>query len=68
MLVGRSYLLGDYGAADIIAWPFVRYGLFHDDEDDETFHMVLVEHMQLDQHPNLKAWVERIRAERWTSG
>jgi glutathione S-transferase len=65
MLTGREHFFFEFGAADIAAWPFVRYGLFHDPDDDETFHRVLVDHVDLEPHPNLRAWAERIRAERW---
>jgi glutathione S-transferase len=64
LLDGRDHLFGDFGAADCAAWPFLRYGVAIDPEDDELFHRVLHERMPLDEqrHPRLRAWVERIAA------
>ena len=62
LLAGRDYLFGDFGAADVIAFPFLKYpvlGLPAD--DDHPFHRVLVEHMPLgDRYPRLEAWVRRV--------
>ena len=62
MLDGRSYLLGDeFSAADCAAYPFLKYALWRDPEDDELFHRVLDSYQQLgDDHRGLKAWIERI--------
>ena len=62
LLAGRDYLFGEFGAADCIAFPFLKYpvlGLPAD--DDELFHRVLVDHMPLgDRFPRLRAWVRRV--------
>ena len=62
MLDGRSYLLGaEFSAADIAAYPFLKYALWRDPQDDELFHRVLDSYQPLgDGHPGLKAWIERI--------
>jgi glutathione S-transferase len=62
MLDGRSYLLGnEFSAADCAAYPFLKYALWRDPQDDELFHRVLEGYQQLgDDHPRLKAWIERI--------
>ncbi|MDX6440683.1 MAG: hypothetical protein QOE43_412 [Gaiellaceae bacterium] len=64
LLAGRDYLFGEFGMADCIAFPFLKYpvlGLPAD--DDEVFHRVLVEHMPLgDRYPRLEAWVGRVDA------
>ena len=62
MLGGRSYLLGDeFSAADIAAYPFLKYALWREPEDDELFHRVLDSYQQLGaEHPGLRAWIERI--------
>ena len=65
MLTGRDHLFFEFGAADCVAWPFLRYGLWIDDDDTETFHRVIHEHQRSDAHPNLRAYLERIRDERW---
>lgn len=63
MLTGRDHLFFDFGAADCAAWPFLRYGLWIDEDDDETFHRVIHEHQTTtrERHPNLVAWLERVR-------
>ena len=65
MLDGRDYLMGDeVSAADFVAFPFLKYALIPKlPDDDEPFHKVLDDHQQLgDDHPRLKAWIERIDA------
>ncbi|MCW2976411.1 MAG: glutathione S-transferase family protein, partial [Actinomycetia bacterium] len=48
LLAGRDYLFGDFGAADCIAFPFLKYAVFGlPPDDDELFHRVLVDHMPL---------------------
>lgn len=65
LLVGRDHLFGEFSAADVSAWPFLRYALWIDDDDTETFHRVIHEHQSLEGKPNLRAWIERVRDERW---
>jgi glutathione S-transferase len=61
LLTGRDHLLGEFGAADCAAWPFLRYAVAIDPRDTETFHRVLHEHQRLDgRHPRLAAWIERV--------
>jgi maleylacetoacetate isomerase/maleylpyruvate isomerase len=62
LLAGRDYLFGEFGVADCIAFPFLKYPVLGlPDEDDEVFHRVLVEHMPLaDRYPRLEAWVHRV--------
>ena len=67
MLSGRDHFFFAFGAADCAAWPFLRYGLWIDEDDDETFHRVIHEHQRSDSHPNLRAYLERVRDERWSS-
>ena len=63
LLTGRDHLFGDFGAADCGAWPFLRYAVAIDPADDELFHRVLNERMQLtDRHPRLRSWIERMAA------
>jgi glutathione S-transferase len=65
LLSGRDHLFGEFGAADCIAWPFLRYAAWIDDDDTDPFHHVLVEHLPLDDAPNVARWIQRIRDERW---
>jgi glutathione S-transferase len=63
LLAGRDYLFGDFGLADVTAFPFLKYaslGLRAGDTD--PFHAVLVEHMPLDPGSPLHRWIARVDA------
>jgi glutathione S-transferase len=61
LLAGREYLYGEFSAADCAAFPFLKYAVIHDDEDDEPFHEILREFLLLgDTHPRLAAWIRRV--------
>jgi glutathione S-transferase len=61
LLGGRDYLFGDFGVADCIAFPFLKYAVLHDPEDQELFHRILVEHQRLEGgYPRLEAWIHRV--------
>lgn len=61
LLSDREYLLGDFGVADCAAFPFLKYAVLHDPDDDEAFHLILAEHLQLDGgYPSLKDWIVRV--------
>ena len=61
LLEGRDYLAGsELGAADCAAVPFLKYAAGREPADDERFHVVLDEHMSVDGHPRLAAWIERV--------
>ena len=63
LLTGREYLLGELSIADVAAFPFLRYALFHEPDDPHAFHAILVERLALDGgYPNLRAWLERMEA------
>jgi glutathione S-transferase len=63
LLDGRDHLFGDeLSAADIVVFPFLRFGAGLDPGDDYLFHRVLEERTRLDGHPRLAAWVERMNA------
>jgi glutathione S-transferase len=64
LLDGRDYLYGEFGVADVIAFPFLKYAVFGVPEgDDERFHAILVEHQPLgDGYPGLRAWAARVDA------
>jgi glutathione S-transferase len=63
LLAGRDHLLGDFSAADCAAFPFLKYGLIHDPDDDEPFHRVLIEHLPLGgRYPRLESWIRRVDA------
>jgi maleylpyruvate isomerase len=62
LLEGRDHLMGDaFGAADIAAFPFLKYGVLHDPDDDELFHRVLMEHLPIaGSFPRIEAWIRRV--------
>ncbi|MHB8649397.1 MAG: glutathione S-transferase family protein [Gaiellaceae bacterium] len=63
LLHGRDYLFGAFGAADVSAFPFLKYASFGlPDRDEELFHQVLVEHMPLAADSPLHAWAARVDA------
>jgi glutathione S-transferase len=63
LLSGREFLFGDFGLADVTAFPFLKYaslGLAPGDSD--SFHAVLAEHMPLHEDSPLHGWVARVDA------
>jgi glutathione S-transferase len=63
LLDGRDYLFGEFGLADVTAFPFLKYpvlGLAADDTD--PFHRVLVDYLPLAGRSPLHAWVARVDA------
>lgn len=64
LLEDRDYLFGDsLSAADIAAFPFLKYALLWEEGDDERFHEVLRDAQRLDgRFPRLEAWIRRVDA------
>jgi glutathione S-transferase len=61
LLAGRDYLFGAFGIADVTAFPFLKYGRQGMPAgDDERFHQVLVDHLGIERHPRVAAWVDRV--------
>ena len=62
LLAHDDYLLGpSFGAADVCAYPFLKYAAHRDPSDDELFRRILEEHQPLDDgFPRMLAWIERI--------
>jgi len=58
----RDFLYGDFGMADVIAFPFLKYARGVPEDDDEVFHRVLFDHQPLANHPRVTAWIERVGA------
>jgi glutathione S-transferase len=64
LLHGRDYLLGEFGIADVVAFPFLKYAVFGlPADDDERFHAILVEHQPLAVDSPLRAWAARVDAQ-----
>jgi len=64
LLGAGDYLLGpELTAADLVAYPFLKYAAGRDPQDTEVFHVVLEDHQRLgDAHPGLRSWIDRIGA------
>ena len=63
MLSRREHLFGEFGAADCVAFPFLKYALHREPADDELFHLILEEHQPLGgEHSSLRRWIERVGA------
>jgi glutathione S-transferase len=61
LLHERDHLFGEFGVADCIAFPFLKYAVLHDPADEELFHRILVEHQRLGgRYPRLEAWIRRV--------
>lgn len=62
LLAGRDYLFGDQlTAADVTAFPFLKYALLWTDGDPDRFHEILRETMPIgDRYPQLEAWIRRV--------
>jgi glutathione S-transferase len=61
MLDGREHLFGDFSAADCAAFPFLKFAKLRDPADDELFHRILEDNLQLDGgYPRLSAWIDRV--------
>jgi maleylacetoacetate isomerase/maleylpyruvate isomerase len=64
MLASADYLFGDQlTAADVCAFPFLKFATLHDPEDDELFHLVLRDRQRDGrERPRLAAWIQRMDA------
>jgi glutathione S-transferase len=64
LLCGRDYLFGaELTAADLLAFPFLKYAVLWEEGDDERFHEILRDTQRLGgRFPRLEAWIHRIDA------
>jgi len=62
LLAGRGFLFGhELSAADVVAFPFLKYALLWEDGDPDRFHEVLRDTQRLDgRFPRLEGWIRRI--------
>ena len=62
MLTGRDYLLGpEFTAADVCAFPFVKYATLQEPGDPYLFHRILADYQRPGTtHPHLVAWIARV--------
>lgn len=63
LLTDRDFLFGEFGAADCVAYPFLKYALGREPGDEELFHRILDDHLVLDDHHrSVRGWIERAGA------
>jgi glutathione S-transferase len=65
LLDGRDWLMAEtFGAADVCAFPFLKYGVLELRSDDgDPFHRVLADHLPIvAAFPAIEAWVHRVDA------
>jgi glutathione S-transferase len=60
LLSERDYLFGDFGVADVITFPFLKYALDTNADDDERFHQILRDWLPIDGRPRVEAWIRRV--------
>jgi glutathione S-transferase len=61
LLAGRDFLWGErFSAVDCVAYPFLKYALRRDPDDDELFHLILEQHQSVAGRPRLAAWIRRV--------
>ena len=61
ILSGREYLLGDFSAADVAAFPFLKYAGKSKATSPYLFHQVLIDYQQPGTtHPRLLDWIARV--------
>jgi glutathione S-transferase len=61
MLTGREYVLEDYSAADMAAFPFVKFATIFPPGDSHLFHQILRDYQKPGStHPNVRLWIERM--------
>ena len=48
-------------AADVVAFPFLKYAVIWEEGDEHRFHEILRDAMVLDnRYPRLEAWIRRM--------
>ncbi len=63
LLDGRDHLLGDdFGIADVIAFPFLKYMTVWEEGDPHLFHALLRDWQPPGRHPRVEAWIARVDA------
>jgi maleylpyruvate isomerase len=61
LLTDRPFLFGDaVGAADLCAYPFLRFTTSSDPDDDDLFHGILLDTLSTVRLPHLSAWIDRM--------
>jgi glutathione S-transferase len=64
LLTDREHLMSDeFGIADVVAFPFLKFASGAHEDDDDLFHGILTTELALGSgHPRLKDWIARVDA------
>jgi glutathione S-transferase len=63
LLSRRDFFFGEFGLADVTAFPFLKYASFGlEPDDDHLFHRILVDYMPLAADSPLHSWARRVDA------
>jgi glutathione S-transferase len=60
LLDGRDYLLGEFGIADVTAFPFVKYATDENSDDQSNFHQILRDWQPIGGRPSVEGWIARM--------
>jgi glutathione S-transferase len=61
MLVGREYLMSEFSAADVCAFPFLKFATLTKPDDPHLFHKILADYQRPGKtHPRLVEWIGRV--------
>ena len=61
MLTGREYLQGEFSAADVAAFPFLKFATIPNPKSPHLFHRILERHQPAGStHPRLANWITRV--------
>jgi maleylpyruvate isomerase len=61
LLDERCFLVTEeLSAADLVAYPFLKYAAGREPADDELFHRILDEHQSVEGRPRLADWIARV--------
>ena len=60
LLNDRDFLFGDFGIADVVAFPFLKYAVDANAHDDDGFHQILRDWLPIEGHPRVEAWIARV--------
>src|SRR5207302_1882555 len=60
LLRDRDFLFGNFGVADVVAFPFLKYAVDTQADDDEAFHQILRDWLPIAGHPRVEAWITRM--------
>jgi glutathione S-transferase len=60
LLTDREYLLGGFGIADVLAFPFLKFAAIWVEDDPYLYHEILRDWQPLADKPRVEAWLHRV--------